>query len=312
MYKTEIDELVKMIKTGTYKNIVVMTGAGISNESGIPDLHSISSDLMNIADNLMYFDVEGPEFVFDIRFFMRDPRPFWWVFNKLWPWDWKPQSTDFHYLIRALNSMHILRRWYTTNIDGLEISTGIDPKKLVLCHGGLCSCHCIDCGMEIDLDDCLSQLNHDSFDFDSVTVPVCKYCGGEHVKPDVTFFGEQMPEHFFTHINEDFKKCDMLIISGSSLNVHPFSSLITRVDPDIPVFVINHRNSAKIMESFVHKENNTILSYIRSLISFNNNGRYHFIGGDLQENARILAKKLNLSGAIEHYKGSNIINNINN
>jgi NAD-dependent deacetylase sirtuin 2 len=55
-------------------------------------------------------------------------------------------------------------------------------------------------------------------------VPVCVKCGGI-IKPDITFFGEGLPSKFYKHINEDFRKCDLLIIIGTSLTVEPFASL---------------------------------------------------------------------------------------
>lgn len=56
-------------------------------------------------------------------------------------------------------------------------------------------------------------------------IPICTECPGV-VKPDIVFFGESLPERFQHCLQEDFQKCDMLIIMGSSLEVQPFASLI--------------------------------------------------------------------------------------
>lgn len=60
-------------------------------------------------------------------------------------------------------------------------------------------------------------------------IPTCqeKKCGGI-VKPDIVFFGENLPEKFYNHIKTDFSKCDLLIVMGSSLVVQPFASLVER------------------------------------------------------------------------------------
>lgn len=58
-------------------------------------------------------------------------------------------------------------------------------------------------------------------------IPICKNCAGI-VKPDIVFFGENLPHSFFIHSQEDFPKCDLLIIMGSSLVVQPFASLKDR------------------------------------------------------------------------------------
>lgn len=298
-----IDELCSMIASGKYKNIIVMTGAGISNASGIPDLHSISKELMNVAEELK-LDVEGPEFVFDFRYFMKDPHPLWWVIAKLWPWDFKPKVSSFHYLIRALHEMNLLQRWYTTNVDGLEFATGIDKTKIVPCHGGLQTCHCLECGRKISIEDCMKQFNKDNLDFNCFDAPRCIHCGGMYVKPDVTLYGEKMPDYFFKTINEDFSKCDLLIVSGSSLNVQPFSSLISRVRADIPKFIINHSNRSIFMKQVTCKER---ISFIRRLalyaFSFYHKRKItnRFIGGDLQENAQKIANKLNINNMIINY-----------
>ena len=60
----------------------------------------------------------------------------------------------------------------------------------------------------------------------SDTIPKCEECKGI-VKPDIVFFGEALPDRFITLLGEDFSKCDLLIIIGTSLSVHPFAGLVT-------------------------------------------------------------------------------------
>lgn len=59
------------------------------------------------------------------------------------------------------------------------------------------------------------------------------------IKPDIVFFGESLPERFFKCIKKDFKKCDLLIIMGTSLVVHPFAGLIHMVGKKCPRLLIN-------------------------------------------------------------------------
>lgn len=58
-------------------------------------------------------------------------------------------------------------------------------------------------------------------------IPICERCPGI-VKPDIVFFGESLPSRFHSLLREDFSKCELLIILGSSLAVQPFASLIDR------------------------------------------------------------------------------------
>lgn len=69
-------------------------------------------------------------------------------------------------------------------------------------------------------------------------MPICPYCLKNHVKPDVTFFGEHLPDAYFDH-HKDFPQCDLLIVCGTSLQVEPVCSLPQFCKPDIPCFLIN-------------------------------------------------------------------------
>ncbi|KAJ3310897.1 NAD-dependent protein deacetylase sirtuin-2, partial [Gonapodya sp. JEL0774] len=69
-------------------------------------------------------------------------------------------------------------------------------------------------------------------------VPICKLCGGV-VKPEIVFFGENLPQRFHELIQIDFPKCDLLIVMGTSLQVAPFNSLINFVGPTVPRLLIN-------------------------------------------------------------------------
>lgn len=66
----------------------------------------------------------------------------------------------------------------------------------------------------------------------------CEACGGL-VKPDIVFFGEHLPERFFSHKSSDLQQAELLIILGTSLVVHPFASLIDDVHADCPRLLVN-------------------------------------------------------------------------
>ena len=70
-------------------------------------------------------------------------------------------------------------------------------------------------------------------------VPRCE-CEGV-VKPDVVFFGEQLPKRFFQQLKWDFPRCDLLLIMGTSLVVQPFCTLVDEVDNNVPRVLINDR-----------------------------------------------------------------------
>lgn len=77
-------------------------------------------------------------------------------------------------------------------------------------------------------------------------IPYCVKCGGL-VKPEITFFGEDLPLRFGKLAQVDFKKCDLLIVLGTSLQVEPFNRLITRVPAKCPRLLINRDRAGEEM-----------------------------------------------------------------
>ena len=86
----------------------------------------------------------------------------------------------------------------------------------------------------------ISGFVYYSTEYPIFQIPRCTIakCKGV-VKPDIVFFGENLPERFFKCVREDFKQCDLLIVLGTSLVVQPFASLIDRVGPHCPRLLIN-------------------------------------------------------------------------
>ena len=125
----------------------------------------------------------------------------------------------------------MLLRCYTQNIDGLESVAGINSEKIVEAHGGFSNSHCTSCNA--------AAANHEEvLEACSKGTPIKCSCGG-WIKPDIVFFGEPLPERFFTLTTEDFEKCDLLIVIGSSLVVYPFAGLVHYVNQHTPRLLIN-------------------------------------------------------------------------
>jgi NAD-dependent deacetylase sirtuin 2 len=143
-----------------------------------------------------------------------------------------------------------LLRHYTQNIDTLERIAEIDGEKLVEAHGTFYSNHCIDCNEEYSMEWAKKEIFEDR-------VPTCTKCNGI-VKPDIVFFGENLPEKFYTLPNQDFKQCDLLIIMGTSLSVQPFASLVDYVSDHCVRLLINRdkvgKNSSGFFRSMIFGE----------------------------------------------------------
>ena len=320
MEQSATDVLVEKILSGNYKNVIVMTGAGISTAAGIPDFRSPKIGLYASIKEMTHFNFRSPTFVFDIGVFMKDPKPFWWIFNKLWPKNEWPLPTDMHYLISLLNEKGILLRNYTQNVDGLEIQAGLPPEKLIQCHGTLTNAHCKDCGQEISFAECLKQvepnMQHPDNEIADTIVPHCPKCGGEHVKPDVTFFGENLPANFFMNIRRDFQLCDLLIVSGTALEVYPFANLISSVKRYVPRFVINMKpvkeKAGKLGSFWNYVKSAATLFLIDYEGEFQyGGGRDFFIGGDCQDAAREIVQKASWNDDFEKIKEKSLEENKN-
>ncbi|CAO3690084.1 unnamed protein product [Rhizopus stolonifer] len=202
-----------------------MTGAGISTAAGIPDFRSKETGLYH---NLQRFNLPYAEAVFDIEYFEETPEPFYALAKELYPGRFLPTKT--HYFIKLLQEKGLLLRNFTQNIDTLERLTGLDEEYIIEAHGSFASASCIECKKPADEDQvCEKSL--------AGQVPRCESCKGL-VKPDITFFGENLPKRFFDHLS-DFEKADLLIVIGTSLQVQPFASLIDDVEDTVPRLLIN-------------------------------------------------------------------------
>lgn len=100
-------------------------------------------------------------------------------------------------------------------------------------------------------------------------VPRCRLCGG-YIKPDIVFFGENLPDRFFRFKESDTDKTDLLVCIGTSLEVYPFAGLADEIMKDTPRILINR----EVVGTFGYRENDVILT------------------GDLVENVDKLAKLL--------------------
>ncbi|XP_034664910.1 NAD-dependent protein deacetylase Sirt2 [Drosophila subobscura] len=209
-----------------FKKIITMVGAGISTSAGIPDFRSPGSGLY---DNLAKYKLPYPAAIFELSYFKRKPAPFFALAKELYPGSFKP--TAAHYFIRLLHEKGLLVRHYTQNIDTLDRLAGVPEDKLVEAHGSFHSNHCIQCKKEYDM----AWMKEEIF---ADRLPKCTACT-KIVKPDIVFFGEDLPEKFHQSLDGDFKDCDLLIIMGTSLEVHPFAALAQYPGPRCVRLLIN-------------------------------------------------------------------------
>lgn len=160
----------------------------------------------------------------------------------------------------------LLLRNYTQNIDGLERKSNISTGKLIECHGTYNTATCQQCNKQFPFDFIKSVLEKNK---DTVEIPMCDTCEVGVVKPDIVFFGESLPTKFAFAVSQDFVKCDMLIVIGTSLGVYPVASLVDMVPPDCPRVYVNRERSGQFATT--------------TGPNAEPNGRDFFIGGDIEQ-----------------------------
>lgn len=266
-----VDDAVRLLDRSS--NIVVITGAGISTSLGIPDFRSKGTGLYSKLEHLGLSD---PQEVFDIEVFKQDPTIFYSVAKDIVPAT--DRFTPTHHFISMLHRRSKLLTNYSQNIDNLEVKAGLPRDRLVQCHGSFGSATCIQCSHTMAGDAILphiragqvprcprclkaslrnngaslkrkrasnaekkrrrwSDSSADDDDDDDDDVPVSGV-----MKPDITFFGEPLPDEFSRRLTEhDREKVDLVVVIGTSLKVTPVSEIVSWLPPQIPQIYISRQ-----------------------------------------------------------------------
>ncbi|KAH8610195.1 putative Sir2 family [Trypanosoma vivax] len=219
--------LASYIKQNNIRKIFVMAGAGISVAAGIPDFRSPNTGVYSM---LSRYNLESPTDAFSLSLLREQPEVFYRIMCDLDFWPGRFLPTTVHHFIKLLADEGLLLLCCTQNIDGLERACGVPDELLVEAHGSFSSASCVECRMPYDI----SALRQEAT---VGHVPHCAECGGI-VKPDVVLFGEDLPASFFNAIDA-IREAELLLIMGTSLQVHPFAGLAFGVAPNVPRVLFN-------------------------------------------------------------------------
>ena len=181
---------------------VVLTGAGISTESGIPDFRS-PSGVWAQYDPMEYATIDA---------FLVDPVKVWDFYGKRLDMLASAQPNDGHRALAELERRGFVQAVITQNIDLLHERAG--SRALVEVHGSIRTSSCLDCGTVVPFDKVLPLL----------PVPHCPTCG-RVLKPDVVMFGELLPQAAIARAMELAAEAQLLLVVGSSLEVYPVAGL---------------------------------------------------------------------------------------
>ena len=184
---------------------VVLTGAGMSTESGIPDFRSPGG---------IWAEVDPFE-VASIDAFRRDPLRVWRWYGRRIGALLAAEPNAGHAALATLERAGHVRAVVTQNIDLLHTRAG--SVDVIEVHGSIARFPCLACGSEEALDDVLVQL-------ETREAPVCAGCG-TIVKPGVVMFGELLPVEAMTRAERLAGEASLLVVVGSSLQVWPVAGL---------------------------------------------------------------------------------------
>jgi NAD-dependent SIR2 family protein deacetylase len=242
----DLDALVELLRG---RRVVVLGGAGCSTESGIPDYRGPEGSLRARKP------VQYQEFVRS-----ESARARYWARSSVgWPRFTSARPNDAHRALAELEDAGVVRGIITQNVDGLHQAAG--SRRVVELHGSLAAVRCLDCGESTSrgaFQRRLLELNEgwagtlgaveSAPDGDAELpaaaverfgVPACEVCGGV-MKPDVVFFGENVPAATVDDAWRLFGEGEVLLVVGSSLAVYSGRRFIYRAQQEgIPIAVVN-------------------------------------------------------------------------
>jgi NAD-dependent deacetylase len=188
------------------KHCVALSGAGVSTLSGIRDFR---------GKNGLYKEFDASK-MFDIDYFEVDPTYYYktageFIYNA----DEYPASV-VHTCLARLEAKGYLKAVITQNIDFLHQKGG--SKHVIEVHGSPATHYCMHCaGVRVPCEDAAAIVNKGGD-------PKCPKCG-KILKPAITFFGEMLPAQAMREANEEASSCDLMLVLGTSLTVHPAAGI---------------------------------------------------------------------------------------
>lgn len=191
------------------RRITVLTGAGVSTDSGIPDYRGPQGLWTNDPDAQALSDIDCYMGDIDVRREVWSSRRAHSV--------WKAEPNDAHRALADLSASGRLRALITQNIDGLHQRAGVPDEQVIEVHGTMLRVMCMECGLRTPSPAVLARLDEESD-------PRCVECGGIQ-KSDTISFGQRLNPEVIESAAEAARDSDVFLAIGTSLTVHPVAGL---------------------------------------------------------------------------------------
>ncbi len=204
-YKDSLQVIADSIKKA--QKFYVLTGAGISTESGIPDFRTPGTGLWKKINPMEYATS---------NVLKKDPKTFYKVVYSRFASLLYAQPNKAHLILAELEEKGYLKGIITQNIDGLHYKAG--SRKVWEVHGHTRTCLCSTCDREYPLKLLSSQVEKE------IIPPLCQECG-HPLRPNIVLFGDPMSLDYEEACRAVKRGCDFLLVVGSSLTVFPVSQI---------------------------------------------------------------------------------------
>ena len=204
----DLDEVAEWLRDA--QQIVVLTGAGISTESGIPDFRGPQG---------LWTTNPGAEKTATLEHYVGDPvvRAEAWR-NRLDSGMWDAEPNSAHRALADLEARAALHTLITQNVDGLHQAAGSSPDRIIEIHGNVREAKCLSCDWRGAMRDTLDRVRAGETD------PRCHTCGGI-LKSATISFGENLVPADLTRAQRAAARADVFLALGTSLTVYPVAEL---------------------------------------------------------------------------------------
>ncbi|KAJ6591597.1 SIR2-domain-containing protein [Mycena vulgaris] len=252
-----VDDAVRLIRDS--RRILILTGAGISVSCGIPDFRSRDGLYASLKQRGDY-DLDDPQQMFDINYFRENPAG-----SQIYPSNFVPSPCHrFIKLVEDKTQVIIM------NLFLLETLAGV--RNVLQCHGSFATASCLLCRRQVPGSEIEAEIL-------AQKVPLCSVCNSPQtgatsgkpkpkkkksakkakgawdsededesdgptfppgiMKPDITFFGEKLADHFGDLLTQDRNEVDLLLVIGTSLKVSPVADILCHLPHSVPQILIN-------------------------------------------------------------------------
>jgi|Transcript_340 NAD-dependent SIR2 family protein deacetylase len=242
MANKSISHVAKLLNSKS-TNVILLSGAGVSTASGIPDFRSaggmydtLQPELLTASETEKALMERDPTYVVSWDIFKDNQLPYLelrrpFILGLHEEDIWRP--TIYHAFSKLLFDKQKLLRSYTQNIDGLDYKLSVPPQSIISCHGSLATIACEGCGAPMETNTFTNLIKtqiKDIYKTDpsapASSTPInCPSCSKPLVKPSTVLYGRNLPAEFHENAQSDASAANLLIVAGTSLTVYPAASL---------------------------------------------------------------------------------------